>query len=151
MNIRDATKEVLPQILALFAQPDMDGEGGLTITEAEKTFERIRSHPEHFTYVIVDEGQICGTFSLLVIQMLSHSGGRVGIIEDVVVKSDSQGQGYGQAMMKFAAKRSQELGCYKIMLSSGLHRERAHKFYEEFGFARHGYSFLLEDFSRWGV
>jgi hypothetical protein len=46
-------------------------------------------------------------------------------------------------MMEFAAARGRLLRCYKLVLSSGLARERAHVFYEHLGFQRHGFRFLL--------
>jgi hypothetical protein len=33
---------------------------------------------------------------------------------------------------------------YKLTLSSSIHRDRDHKFYENSGFKKHGYSFLIE-------
>jgi len=46
-------------------------------------------------------------------------------------------------MMEYAVGRGKALGCYKLMLSSGIKRGRAHAFYEQLGFQKHGYSFLL--------
>jgi len=37
-----------------------------------------------------------------------------------------------------------EFGCYKLTLSSNMRREKAHRFFENLGFERHGYNFLME-------
>jgi GNAT superfamily N-acetyltransferase len=49
----------------------------------------------------------------------------------------------GKQMMQFAMEQCKQAGCYKLMLSSNLKREAAHKFYESLGFQRHGYSFQV--------
>jgi GNAT superfamily N-acetyltransferase len=46
-------------------------------------------------------------------------------------------------MMRHAMDRARAADCYKLTLSSNAKRERAHAFYEQLGFARHGYSFLI--------
>jgi GNAT superfamily N-acetyltransferase len=47
-------------------------------------------------------------------------------------------------MMKDAMRRAAQAGCYKLALSSGLHRPEAHRFYEALGFRKHGHSFVVE-------
>ncbi len=47
-------------------------------------------------------------------------------------------------MMKYAIDVCKKRNCYKLSLSSNLKRERAHKFYENHGFHKHGYSYLIE-------
>ena len=142
--IRTADENDLPAMLALYAQPDMDDLQVMTIEQAAEVFRSIKTDPHHEVFVALEDNEIVGTFSIIVIQMLSHKGDRMGILEDVVVKTERQGTGIGGRMMEFANQRCKELGCYKIMLSSGVHRERAHAFYEKLGFRKHGYSFLLE-------
>jgi GNAT superfamily N-acetyltransferase len=50
----------------------------------------------------------------------------------------------GQQMMQFAMHCCREKGCYKVVLSSNIKREAAHRFYESLGFQKHGYSFIVE-------
>ncbi|MCP4230637.1 MAG: GNAT family N-acetyltransferase, partial [bacterium] len=47
-------------------------------------------------------------------------------------------------MMDFALQRAQEAGCYKLALSTNVKRDEAHRFYENLGYKRHGYSYLIE-------
>ena len=134
----------LPGILALIKQQDMSPENAFSQEEGVALFARMKSNPWHEIYVARTDGDIVGTFSLLVNQLFSHNGGRALIVEDVAVKKSCQGKGIGRAMMEFAVARAKELGCYKIMLSSGVQRTEAHAFYENMGFKRHGFSFLLD-------
>lgn len=66
------------------------------------------------------------------------------VVEDVVVDIEFQSQGIGRQMMEYAIETCRKNGCYKMTLSSNLKRERAHRFYENLGFEKHGYSFLIE-------
>jgi GNAT superfamily N-acetyltransferase len=95
-------------------------------------------------YVAKINNKIVGTFELLIMDNLAHKGRSSGIIEDVVVDSKYRSQGIGSKMMEFAIHICRQFGCYKLTLSSSLHRIRAHKFYENLGFKKHGYSFLIE-------
>jgi hypothetical protein len=47
-------------------------------------------------------------------------------------------------MMKYAMDISRQKHCYKMVLSSHLRREKAHKFYESLGFKKHGFSFDID-------
>ncbi len=142
-EIRPLHHDDLPALLRLFAQPDMDGDQVLPESGAREVLDRIARTPGHRIYVAEINGEIVGTFTLIFVRHLSHGGGCSGVIEDVVVRSDRQGEGIGRAMMEYAAGLAREAGCYKLVLSSGLHRPGAHAFYEGLGYERHGVSFLL--------
>ena len=143
MTIRAASAADLPGVLALYAQPDLDDGHILPIREAEAIFTRFSRYPDYTLYVAEQDGQIVGSFALLVMDNLGHLGAPSAIVEDVVVDPALHGRGVGQAMMRFAQARAREKGCYKLVLSSNAKRERAHAFYEQLGFERHGYSFRV--------
>jgi GNAT superfamily N-acetyltransferase len=137
--IRKALKEDLAAILALY-----EGLGDiLDVPTAERIFERMQRYPNYALYAAVVDAKIIGTFALLIMDNLAHKGTPSGIVEDVVVSSQWRGQGVGKQMMQFAMEQCKQAGCYKLMLSSNLKREAAHRFYESLGFQRHGYSFQV--------
>jgi GNAT superfamily N-acetyltransferase len=141
-EIRPATREDLPAILALYA--GYEAEGTRTdLARAERLFERMGRYPDYTVYVAVTQGVVCGTFELLIMDNLAHGGAPSGIVEDVFVEPAWQGQGIGRQMMQFAMDRCRDAGCYKLALSSNLIREGAHRFYEAIGFKKHGYSFVV--------
>ena len=141
--IRKASQQDLGAILALYAEPDIDDGNVLDVSGAEHIFERMQRYPNYATYVAVLEGEVAGTFSLLIMHNLAHMGAPSGVVEDVVVHSRWRGQGVGRRMMRFAMERCREAGCYKLTLSSNRKRVDAHRFYESLGFQRHGYSFIV--------
>ena len=137
LHCRAASKADLPDILRLYAQPDLDDGQVLSLTEAEGIFDRMGRYPDYNIYVAVRENQIVGTFALLIMDNLVHLGAPSAVIEDVAVDPRWQGRGVGRALMQYALARAGE----KAILSSNLKRERAHAFYESLGFERYGYSF----------
>lgn len=141
--IRDADRHDLPGVLALYAQPDLDDGVILPLLDAERIFARFARYPDYTLYVAEQDGRIVGSFALLIMDNLGHFGAPSAIVEDVVVGPVLHGRGVGRAMMRFAMTRAQEKHCYKMVLSSNAKREHAHKFYEQIGFERHGYSFRI--------
>jgi GNAT superfamily N-acetyltransferase len=142
IEIRPAKHEDIDKILALMVDLEIDDQV-LDLATAETIFKRMQSYPNYTIYVAVAEGEIIGAFSLLIMDNLAHMGAPSGIVEDVVVHSSWRGQGIGKQMMQFAIQQCQKAGCYKMALSSNLIREQAHRFYDQLGFQRHGYSFVV--------
>ena len=141
LAIRPATRAEVADVLALYAQPDLDRET-LPLEQAQALFDRIQSYPDYDLMIACTrEGAIVGTYLLLIMDKLGHLGAPAAVVDDVVVAPDRQGQGIGTAMMRDAMARARTRGCYKLMLSSNLARERAHRFYEKLGFTQHGVSF----------
>jgi ribosomal protein S18 acetylase RimI-like enzyme len=142
--IRPATVADLPEVLRLYAQPELDNGARLPLDAAERQFARMQSYPDYTLFVAEREGRIVGTYALLIMDTLCHLGAPAGVIEDVGVDPAQHGQGIGQAMMRHAIATCRDKGCYKVALSSNLSRQRAHAFYEQLGFERHGYSFRVQ-------
>ena len=143
IRIRLARETDLPAILRLYAQPDMEGKA-LPLKKALPIVREILTSDRQELFVAEGASkQILGSFSVSYVQHLTHGGARSASFGDIVVRSDSQGLGVGKRMMKFAAQRARERGCYKLMLSSSIRRINAQAFYESLGYERHGFSYLL--------
>ncbi len=144
LHFREASKSDLPEVLRLYAQPDLDDGAVLNTTDAERIFDRMARYPNYKVYVAAKDNHIVGTFALLVMDNLGHLGTPSAIVEDVAVDPTLQGQGIGKKMMQHALQLASENGCYKLVLSSNLKRNRAHAFYESLDFERHGFSFRID-------
>lgn len=144
LTIRPATEADLPAVLGLYAQPGMDDGAMLPLNEAKALFARFARYPDYVLYVAEHAGAVVGTFALLVMDNLGHMGAPSAIVEDVVVDPDRQGLGIGAQMMRFAMAQAAAKGCYKLVLSSNAKRVRAHEFYENLGFRRHGVSMHVD-------
>jgi GNAT superfamily N-acetyltransferase len=142
--IRRAEREDLPQLLELYKHLTVAGDPVVTAEECAARFRELAADPRHVIYVAESEHRIVGTFALILLGGLTHGARDSCVVEDVVVSPALQGRGVGKQMMRFAMDRCAALDCYKLVLSSHLQRERAHRFYESLAFRRHGYSYLIE-------
>lgn len=141
LNTRVAEYQDLPMLNRLYTE--IDEEPSLALSEVEQIFEQIKQIPNYNIYITELKGEPVGTFSLLIMPMILHQS-KAAIVDAVIVTSKYRHQGIGKAMMQTAFQLSAEAGCYKLMLSSNLKRDRAHQFYQSLGFKQQGWSFSLE-------
>lgn len=144
LTLRPAIASDLPDVLRLYAQPDIDDGDILDLPDATRIWERMASYPNYRLHVAVEGSNIVGTFALLIMDNIGHLGAPSAIVEDVAVDPSVQGRGIGKAMMRHAITLAAQSGCYKLTLSSNLKRDKAHAFYDSLGFERHGYSFRID-------
>lgn len=150
MLIRPASIADLSQVLMLCRQLDLPGEAALTPEDAGARFEALVAQERHHIYVAELHGQVVGTFALAFVGGLAHSARDSCIVEDVVVAPQHRSCGVGAQMMRFAMLECARRHCYKLVLSSHLDREAAHRFYAGLGFRKHGFSFLITPQARDG-
>ncbi len=144
LNLREATADDLPAVLALYAQPGLDDGDVLGVERAREVFAQFARYPSYRLFVACDAaGAVVGSYALLVMHNLAHRGTPSAIVEDVVVDQACRSQGIGRQMMEHARTLAREAGAYKLVLSSNQKRERAHAFYDALGFQRHGISFVI--------
>lgn len=84
-----------------------------------KTFESIEKQENIEIYVLIDQNteKICAAGTLLIEQKFIHDGSRVAHIEDVIVRKEIRGSGYGTSIIKHLQARAREVGAYKVVLS----------------------------------
>lgn len=63
-------------------------------------------------------------------------GGRVAILEDMVVLPTERGSGVGSSLLSAAIATAHEQGCQRVTLLTDSTNETAHAFYEKQGFTR---------------
>ena len=141
--IREAEEADLPAILSVYRRASLDSARTLPLDEAHVVFQRIKTYPDYKILVATHDSAVVGTFALLIMDNLVNGGLPSGVVEDVAVAAEYQGQGIGKQMMNFAFERCRQRGCYKLVLSSNEKRDAAHRFYESLGFVRHGFSFQV--------
>ena len=147
---RGAEKQDLPSILALYAQASFNDGRVVSLGEAERLLDRFADYPDYNLLVAEMDGEIVGTFCLMIIENIAHWGMPSALVESVVVSERHQRGGIGKAMMLEARRRAEAKGCYKLALSSNVRATQAHDFYESLGFERYGYSFRLDPSSAAG-
>jgi GNAT superfamily N-acetyltransferase len=146
VTIRPAVMGDLPAIVALQSQLfDDPGEDFAAHREAyERAFAQIVRDPRQQLLVAERDGVIAGSLVLVIVPNLGRRGRPYAIIENVIVDAALRRTGLGAQMMHFAEERARAAGCYKIGLTSRLHRKDAHKFYEGIGYTPASIGFRLD-------
>jgi GNAT superfamily N-acetyltransferase len=142
VTVRVASTPDLESLYALYLELETP-HPAVTRDRLKEVFSRLSLYPDYKVYLAEYNGRVVGTFALLIADTLGDRCAPEGIVEDVVVSKDARGGGIGRRMMEFAMDRCREAGCYKMVLSSNVRREDAHRFYESLGFEKHGYSFRV--------
>jgi len=86
-------------------------------------------------YVVEHDNKIIASGTLLTEYKFIRKCGKVGHIEDIVIKKEYQGMGYGKTMIEYLTKLAKESGCYKVILDCDIDNE---EFYEKCGFKTKG-------------
>ncbi|MBB3913273.1 GNAT family N-acetyltransferase [Rhizobium fabae] len=136
--IRQARKDDLPALVALFAADALGGHGDTTDPEAfpdyARAFAVIEASPDQTLYIAECGGEVVGTFQTMVTTSLTGRGSSAMIIEAVQTRGDMRGQGIGAAMIEFAIAEAKGRGMRRVALTSNALRKDAHRFYERLGF-----------------
>jgi glucosamine-phosphate N-acetyltransferase len=113
--------------------------------KANTIFEKISKNPDYVIYVATYEGHVIGATTLFIEQKFIHEGGKVGHIEDVVVKKEYQGKGVGKKIVNALLKYAKKKGCYKTILDCS---DELIPFYKSIGFKRHSNSMRFDHLSK---
>ena len=144
-SIRRATSADVSSLLDLYAETGLDDGHQIAHKTAISIFQKLELNPDYRTFVASGRGgAVCGTYAILMMEGMAHSGAPLAIVEHVAVAATEQGKGIGALMMRHAMDAAAARGCYKLALSSNVRREKAHAFYDKLGFTRHGYSFVVD-------
>lgn len=84
-------------------------------------------------FVAHNDGEIIGMVSLL-FTISTALGGKVALLEDMIIAPDFQGKGVGKRLLAHAIAEAKRLTCKRITLLSDTDNVKAHRFYEQFGF-----------------
>ena len=145
--IRTALEKDIPRILELYRQLAFRPEDYRMppIEEVRKVFRRMERYPDFKLLVAEDNGRVVGTTILAVLPGFAHGTSPFCVVEYVVVDEACRSRGIGKLLMESVKSIAKDAGCYKIMLTSDVRRERAHKFYRSLGFepSAHGFRFYF--------
>lgn len=141
VEIRPLRREDLPRVAVLLRL--LDPKGGEP-SRLEAAWEALEGCPWGQAYVAVRSGEVVATYTLYVLPNLGHGGKPFAVMESVAVAEEAQGQGIGTLLVRHAVAEARRKGAYKLALSSALHRESAHQFYQKQGFRVYGVSLGLE-------
>ncbi|MBX4889849.1 MULTISPECIES: GNAT family N-acetyltransferase [Rhizobium] len=136
--IREARREDLPALVALFAADTLGGHGDTTDAAAFADYARayavIEASPDQTLYVAERGSEVVGTFQTMLTTSLTGRGSSTMIIEAVQTRAEMRGRGIGTGMIEFAISEAKGRGVRLVQLTSNALRKDAHRFYERLGF-----------------
>lgn len=131
--IRRSNKKDFPELKELLKQLTVVGEKIEIDQVNDKIFDNI--------YIYFMDNIIMGCATILIEDKIIHQGGKVGHIEDVVVKYEHRGKGIGTLLIDYCTNIAKEAGCYKVILDCDVNNV---KFYEKCGFKESGVCMRLD-------
>lgn len=134
MEFRTLIEKDLPSLLDLYVQLDPVNDY-LELEEAQKIWKRISENKNIKYFVAVDKDKVVATCWSAIIPNMTHHGGLICFIENVVTHKDYRKQGLGRKVIEMATEDAKANNCYMACLLSNVKRTEAHKFYESIGFA----------------
>lgn len=136
VSIRKAARSDIPSLANLLGLLfEQEKEFVPNVERQELGLEMILSEPA-LGEVLVAEGpsqEVVGMVSLL-FTVSTALGGRVALLEDMVVKPSERGRGCGSALVEAALGLARERGCKRVTLLTDFDDLTAEKFYQKHGF-----------------
>lgn len=111
----------------------------LTYQEFEDLIYDMR-HMEYKMFGIMESEELITYAGVAVQTNLYHK--RHLYVFDLVTDEKSRSNGYGNMMLDFLVDYAKTCMCENIVLSSGFEKEKAHTFYEKYGFKKKSFVFL---------
>lgn len=98
-----------------------------------KTLAYMNTHSE--IWLLMENNTMAATGTVLFEQKFIHDNLFLGHIEDICVKNQHQGKGYGKKMINKLVQRANEKGCYRVILDCS---PEVKDFYQKCGFEVRG-------------
>lgn len=139
MKISTATADDIPQLCELLAilftqEHDFEPDTGRQSTGLHQIIE----HPEvGFILVLREDGTVIGMVSLL-FTISTACGGKVALLEDMIVRPEKRGKGLGGKLLQAAIDQAIREGCLRITLLTDRSNDAAIRFYQSRGFGMSG-------------
>jgi ribosomal protein S18 acetylase RimI-like enzyme len=139
MRIEMASADDIPQLskllAVLFAQEE---EFEPDAAKQAAGLRQIIEYPEVGQILLLRDGEeVAGMVSLLY-TVSTARGGRVALLEDLVVCPERRGIGAGSILLKAAINHARAAGCSRITLLTDHTNEAAIRFYRRHGFTASG-------------
>jgi len=101
----------------------------------KKTFQSALREPQLITLLIIEENETPIGFANLMTIFSVWSHGKALILDDLYIKKEHRGKGYGREAMAYVETYAKSNGYNRLQFQSELSNPDAKKFYEALGFA----------------
>jgi GNAT superfamily N-acetyltransferase len=108
---------------------------------AEQVATRLTAMSSDYKTIVTEEDGVVTGMAGGMIALFVHCDGAYGRITALVVDQTMRGRGLGRALAAAIESWFIERGVTQVRVTSGLHREEAHRFYERLGYERTGFNY----------
>ena len=126
----EADADVLARLVTQLGYPS-------DASQVRARLDQLAGHPDIRALVATREGEVVGMIGIMVFPAF-HRDGLHGYITALVVDAAARGSGAGATLLAAAEAWFAERGVTKVNLTSALHRQEAHDFYERRGYEFNG-------------
>jgi ribosomal protein S18 acetylase RimI-like enzyme len=137
MHVSPATADDLPALCDLLGM--LFAQEAEFLPDPERQAAGLRAildRPEVGKVLVLRDGpQAVGMVSLLFLPSTAL-GGRVAMLEDMVVRPDTRGGGAGSRLLQTAVEFARAAGCLRLTLLTDVDNAAAQRFYTRHGFGR---------------
>ena len=133
MEIREAKKEDLKQLLKLYTQlhnndmPEFND-------RLEGIWIKILSDESHHIVIGLLDNEIVSSCVIVIIPNLTRSQRPYALVENVITHEAHRNKGYATRILNFAREIAKQKNCYKIMLLTGSKQENTLNLYRRAGY-----------------
>ena len=112
----------------------------------KSTFNTALQNPGLITLLIFEEGETPVGFANLMTIFSVWAHGKALILDDLFIKKEHQGKGYGKQAMSFIETYARENGYKRLQFQSEATNPNAKEFYEALGFTAADMCFYVKHF-----
>ncbi|WP_329239351.1 GNAT family N-acetyltransferase [Actinoallomurus sp. NBC_01490] len=132
--IRRARPDDAAAVAALLADLGYPANGADAVRRRLAMWER---EPSGVVLVAEDDARVVGTVAVAAAPFLERDG-RWGRIVALVTAAGYRGRGIGRRLVEAAERTAGDLGCVRMEVTSGRHRDGSHPFYRHLGYEDSG-------------
>lgn len=135
MEVREAERRDVSEICRLLALLfEQEVEFAASYERQERAVYEIVENPECGRFLVLEhEGIIIGSVSVLFVPTTAL-GGSAALLEDMIIKPEMRGSGFGELLLRKAIKFAREHGCLRITLLTDQDNMKAQRLYKKHGF-----------------
>ncbi|MGB6369679.1 MAG: GNAT family N-acetyltransferase [Atribacterota bacterium] len=143
--IREAKESDLLTIgkLTLELIEAMGNTEGIDIKLIAENYRNLLNEVNSHILVAEIEGVVAGFVNFTTRKTILHRG-LSGLIDELIVAKSYRGKGIGKQLLSSAIKKSRQLGCCEVEVSTEKTNIKAREFYRQYGFTERGMFFEMD-------
>lgn len=107
------------------------------------SYKKVLNNTKNHMFLAVEDRRIIGYATISLKDVIRYPKPIVEL-DELFVLAEYRKHGIGRQLMDHVEKKSRELNCQRIFISSHYKHKTAHAFYESIGYTNYGYHFIKD-------